>query len=114
MTDFFADQPMTPEEIRSPTLYETVEWLREVGVNDDTLMYQKVANDFSFCRPKWFYCRLAIWRDNEWVLFYAKSANWPYDQEPFSGQYEEAYRASKNSHIHEFDLVDGRPVGKRR
>lgn len=114
MLDLFEDQPMTPEEIRAPIYWEDAECLKQVNLSESTHDYQRLLNRFSYCRAKWLYCKLAIWRDSEWVLFYSQSKNWPYDQNPFPGQLEAGYRASQSRQCHYFDLSDGRPADEIR
>lgn len=101
--------PLLPEEITRPTYWEDAECLKQVKLNKQHHDYQRVDRQFVYCRTKHLYCKLAIWRDEQWTLFYSSSGFHPWDKNPFPGQLEAAYRASKERHYNYFDLDDGRP-----
>ncbi len=108
MPDLF-NTPMDEKAILHPSYFEDAECLKQVRIYESSHYYQLANNQFKHCRTKWFYCKLIIWRDDEWMLYFARTHAWPLDQKPFPEQLKQGYRASKNSNSHLFDLTDGRP-----
>lgn len=111
--DLFND-PMDEKSILNPGYFEDAECLKQVNLYENDHYYQIVNHQFKHSRVKWLYCKLAIWRDEQWMLYFARSHSWPCDQAPYPEQLKQGYRASKNRACHMFDLTDGRPWDEQK